>query len=238
VTKYALLSDVGIERTNNEDSAAVDLELGLFIVADGMGGHAAGEVASRIAVDSTISTLRSRPRPRRLRDEGEGLLQALHDANAAVVREAEERGTLGMGTTLSAVFVRRRNAVIAHVGDSRIYSITKQGIAQLTVDHTLVQAMVEQGVLTSEQAQAHPDKHVLTQAIGTLGRLEPQVLQAKVPARGRLLLCTDGLHDSLSTAEIDELARHDDLDEAARALVERANALGGHDNVTVLLVEP
>jgi serine/threonine protein phosphatase PrpC len=238
MTKYALLSDVGVERSNNEDSAAVDLELGLFIVADGMGGHAAGEVASRIAVEATISALRSRPRPKRLRDEGEVLLQALHDANAAVVREADERGTLGMGTTLSAVFVRRRSAVIAHVGDSRVYSITKKGISQLTVDHTLVQAMVEQGVLTAEQAQKHPDKHVLTQAIGTLGRLEPQVLQTKVPARGRLLLCTDGLHDSLSAAEIEELARREDLDEAAHALVERANALGGHDNVTVLLVEP
>jgi serine/threonine protein phosphatase PrpC len=238
MTKYALLSDVGVERSNNEDSAAVDLELGLFIVADGMGGHAAGEVASRIAVEATISALRSRPRPKRLRDESEVMLQALHDANAAVVREADERGTLGMGTTLSAVFVRRRSAVIAHVGDSRIYSITKKGIAQLTVDHTLVQAMVQQGVLTAEQAQTHPDKHVLTQAIGTLGRLEPQVLQAKVPAHGRLLLCTDGLHDSLSAAEIEELARREDLDEAAHALVERANALGGHDNVTVLLVEP
>jgi protein phosphatase len=238
MTKYALLSDVGLERSNNEDSAAVDLELGLFVVADGMGGHAAGEVASRIAVEATIAALRSRPRPKRLRDEGEVLLQALHDANSAVVREADERGTFGMGTTLSALFVRRRSAVIAHVGDSRIYSIGKKGIAQLTADHTLVAAMVEQGVLTPEQAASHPDKHVLTQAIGTMGTLEPQVLQAKIPAKGRLLLCTDGLHDSLSLAEIEELARREDLDEAARALVERANALGGHDNVTVLLVEP
>jgi len=238
MTKYALLSDIGVERSNNEDNAAVDLDLGLFIVADGMGGHAAGEVASRIAVEATLSAVRSRPRPKRLRDEGEVLLQALHDANAAVVREAEERGTLGMGTTLSAVFLRRRSAVIAHVGDSRIYSLAKKGITQLTVDHTLVQAMVQQGVLTAEQAQTHPDKHVLTQAIGTLGRLEPQVLQLRVPARGRLLLCSDGLHDALSPDEIDRLARAEDLDEAARALVARANELGGHDNVTVLLVEP
>jgi protein phosphatase len=238
MTKYALLSDVGVERSNNEDSAAVDLELGLFIVADGMGGHAAGEVASRIAVEATLAALRARPRPRRLRDQGEAMLQAMHDANAAVVREADERGTFGMGTTLSCVAVRRRSAVIAHVGDSRIYSITKQGFAQVTSDHTLVQAMVEQGVLTHEQALTHPDKHVLTQAIGTLGPLEPQVVQVKVPARGRLLLCTDGLHDSLPPAEIESLARREDLDDAARALVERANALGGHDNVTVLLVEP
>jgi protein phosphatase len=238
MTRYALLSDVGVERSNNEDSAAIDLELGLFIVADGMGGHAAGEVASRVAVEATMAALRARPRPRRLRDEGEAMLQALHDANAAVVREADERGTLGMGTTLSAVFVRRRSAVIAHVGDSRVYSIARRGFTQLTNDHTLVQAMVEQGVLTPEQAVSHPEKHVLTQAIGTLGRLEPQVLQMRVPARGRLLLCTDGLHDALSPLEIGELARQPDLDEAARALVAAANAKGGHDNVTVLLIEP
>jgi PPM family protein phosphatase len=238
VTRYALLSDVGVERSNNEDSAAVDLELGLFIVADGMGGHAAGEVASRVAVEATIAALRARPRPSRLRDEGESLLQALHDANTAVVREADERGTFGMGTTLSAVFVRKRNAVLGHVGDSRIYSISKKGIRQLTTDHTLVAAMVEQGVLTPDQAATHPDKHVLTQAIGTLGALEPQVVHAKIPAKGRLLLCTDGLHDALTLEEIETLAKKEDLDEAARALVERANAAGGHDNVTVLIIEP
>jgi len=238
MTRYALLSDVGLERSNNEDSAAVDLELGLFIVADGMGGHAAGEVASRVAVEATIAALRARPRPRRAREQGELLLQALHDANAAVVREAEERGTFGMGTTLSVLVLRRRTAVVAHVGDSRIYSIGRKSLRQLTQDHTLVAAMVEGGVLSAEQAGSHPDKHVLTQAIGTMGTLEPQIVQTRVPAHGRLLLCTDGLHDALSPAEIGELARAEDLDEAARALVERANAQGGHDNVTVLLVEP
>jgi PPM family protein phosphatase len=238
MTRYALLSDVGLERSNNEDSAAVDLELGLFIVADGMGGHAAGEIASRVAVEATISALRARPRPARTRDQGEVLMQAVHDANSAVVREAEERGTFGMGTTLSLVVVRRRTAVVAHVGDSRVYSIARKSQRQLTRDHTLVAAMVEGGVLSAEQAQKHPDKHVLTQAIGTLGALEPQVLKTRIPARGRILLCTDGLHDALSDAEIGELARRDDLDDAARALVERANAKGGHDNVTVLLIQP
>jgi serine/threonine protein phosphatase PrpC len=236
--RYALLSDVGIDRSNNEDSAAVDLDLGVFIVADGMGGHAAGEVASRVAVEATITALRARPRPARLRDAGEVLLQAMHDANSAVVREADERGTFGMGTTLSVVFVRRRSAVVAHVGDSRVYSVSKRKIVQLTSDHTLVAAMVDNGVLTADEAQSHPEKHVLTQAIGTLGVLDPQIVQAKIPARGRLLLSTDGLHDALSPEEIGELARIPDLDEATRALVERANAKGGHDNVTVLLVEP
>jgi protein phosphatase len=236
--RYALLSDVGKERSNNEDCAAVDLELGLFIVADGMGGHAAGEVASRVAVDATVSAVRSRPRPARLKDGGELLLQACHDANNAVIREADERGTFGMGTTLIAVFMRKRSAVIANVGDSRVYSISRRTVKQLTTDHTLVAAMVENGLLRADEAHTHPDKHVLTQAIGTLGELVPQILKARIPPRGRLLLCTDGLHDSLAPAEIGELARKGDLDEAARALVDRANELGGHDNCTVLLIEP
>lgn len=236
--RYALLSDVGKERSNNEDCAAVDLELGLFIVADGMGGHAAGEVASRVAVDATLQAVRSRPRPTRLKDGGELLLQACHDANSAVIREADERGTFGMGTTLSTVFVRKRSAVIANVGDSRVYSISRRTTKLLTTDHTLVAAMVENGLISADDAHNHPDKHVLTQAIGTLGELAPQVLKTRVPPRGRLLLCTDGLHDSLSTDEIGELSRTGDLDAAVRALVDRANALGGHDNVTVLLIEP
>lgn len=236
--RCALVSDTGMERTNNEDSAIADLELGLFIVADGMGGHAAGEVASRIAVDTTVASMRARARPARARDEAELLLQAVHDANAAVVREASERGTHGMGTTLSAVCLRKRAAVIANVGDSRVYLISRKGLSQLTVDHTLVAQMVEHGVLTREAARTHADKHVLTMAVGTLGVLEPQILYAKVPAGGRLLLCSDGLHDLLPEDEIESLAKLPDIDEAAHALVARANTRGGFDNVTVLLVEP
>jgi protein phosphatase len=236
--RCALVSDMGMERTNNEDSAVADLELGLFVVADGRGGHAAGEVASRIAADTTVAAMRARARPARARDEAELLLQAVHDANAAVVREAGERGTHGMGTTLSAVCVRKRAAVIANVGDSRVYLISRKGLAQLTTDHTLVMQMVERGLLTPEEARVHPDKHVLTMAIGTPGMLEPQLLHAKVPPGGRLLLCSDGLHDLLPEDEIEALAKIADIDEAARALVARANERGGFDNVTVLLVEP
>jgi PPM family protein phosphatase len=236
--RYALVSDTGMERTNNEDSALVDLDLGLFVVADGMGGHAAGEVASRVAVDALAAAMRARPRPARARDEAEILLQAVHDANAAVVREASERGTLGMGTTLSAVCLRKRAAAIANVGDSRVYLISRKGISQLTTDHTLVMQMVDRGLLTHAQARIHPEKHVLTMAIGTPGVLEPQLLHAKVPAGGRLLLSSDGLHDLVPDAEIEELARHADLETAARLLVDRANEHGGFDNVTVLLIEP
>ncbi len=229
---------MGLERSNNEDSAAADLELGLFVVADGMGGHAAGEVASRIAVKTLFAAMRARGRPASARDEAEALLQAVHAANAAVLLEAAERGTHGMGTTLSAVMMRKRAAVIANVGDSRVYLISRKGLAQLSTDHTLVMQMVERGLLTLEQARTHADKHVLTMAIGTPGVLEPQLLHAKVPPKGRLLLCSDGLHDLLPEAEIEAIAKTPDLDAAANGLVMRANQLGGFDNVTVLLIEP
>jgi protein phosphatase len=236
--RYALLSDLGMERSNNEDSAFADVELGLFIVADGMGGHAAGEVASRVAVEATVAAMRARERPARARDEAELLLQAVHDANAAVLQEAEERGTQGMGTTLSIVCLRNRAAVIANVGDSRVYLLSRKGITQLTTDHTLVMRMVENGLLRPEEARTHADKHVLTMAIGTPGLLEPQLLYAKIPPGGRLLLCSDGLHDLLPESELEALAKTPDIDQAARALVVRANDRGGFDNVTVLLVDP
>jgi protein phosphatase len=236
--RYALLSDTGRERTNNEDASLIDVDLGLFVVADGMGGHAAGEIASRVAADAVLAAMHAHPRPARARDEAEILLQAVYDANDAVVREATERGTHGMGTTLSAVCVRKRQAMIANVGDSRVYLISRKGIKQLTTDHTLVMQMVDRGLITLEQSRTHPEKHVLTMAIGTPGVLEPQLLHAKVPAGGRLLLCSDGLHDLLPDDEIEERAKTADLEAAARALIDRANERGGFDNITVLLIEP
>jgi protein phosphatase len=143
-----------------------------------------------------------------------------------------------MGTTLSSVIVRRRSAVIGNVGDSRVYRVSRRRVKRLTTDHTLVAAMVESGMITAAQAQTHPDKHVLTQAIGTLGVLEPLMLRVRLPLRSRLLLCSDGLHDLVPEDEIGKLVREPDIEEAAKSLVARANALGGHDNVTVLIVEP
>jgi protein phosphatase len=236
--RYALASDCGRERDNNEDHALVVPELGLFVVADGMGGHAAGEVASRIAGETLAEVMRRRKRPRRIRDEAPLLGEAVLVANMAVTRAAEVEELHGMGTTLTAVHVRSRTATLAHVGDSRACLIHRGKLRRLTRDHTLVSLLVQSGDLAPEEAQDHPERHVLTQAIGPQASIEPEIRQVRLPRGSRILLSTDGLHEVVPEAQLVALASQPDLEAAVTALVESANALGGPDNITVILIEP
>lgn len=233
---YALVSDTGRMRENNEDSARVVPELGLFVIADGMGGHVAGEVASRVAADTLAAEVARHPVPRRVRDQQEILRTAIVAANTAVLREGESRQLLGMGTTLTALRITKRTATISHIGDTRAYFVRPKKLQPLTTDHTLVAMLVATGVVREGEAQNHPDKHLLTQAIGTHAEIEPDVFQKRIPRDCRILLCTDGLHDHVPLAEVHRLALLPDLDEAAQRLIDAANACGGPDNVTVILI--
>jgi protein phosphatase len=236
--RWALRTDPGLQRENNEDAARALPERGLFVVADGMGGHVAGEVASRVASDALVEVVVSAPPPRRIRDEAARLGEALITANSAVRREAERLELEGMGTTLTALLLRGRTATLAHVGDSRAYLVREGELRQLTRDHTLVAMLVESGALEPEEAVGHPERHVLTRALGTHGTVHPDVSQLRIPRTGRFLLSSDGLHDVVPEREILELAVGDDLDEAVRRLVDATRSYGAPDNVTVLLVEP
>jgi protein phosphatase len=236
--RYAFKTDRGRVRENNEDSCRSLPELGLFVVADGMGGHIAGEVASRVAADTLVDVVRSRKRPRRAQDEGPMLGEAVIVAHNAVGREATERGLLGMGTTLTALHVRGRIGTVAHVGDSRACLVQRRSLRRLTRDHTLAEMLVESGAISAREAMTHPERHVLTQAIGPNAQIEPDVVQTRLRAGVRVLLSSDGLHDVVPEEEIHELARIDDLDQAVERLVARTNELGAPDNVTVILVEP
>jgi protein phosphatase len=236
--RYALATDAGLLRENNEDSVRAIPELGLYVIADGMGGHVAGEVASRVAADTLATMVANQPEPRRVRDQIEILEQAIHEANNAVLREAKERGLAGMGTTLTGLRITRRTATVTHVGDTRAYFVKTRKLDPLTTDHTLVAMLISTGVLKADQAMDHPDKHLLTQAIGTHAEIEPDVFQRRIPRGCRILLCTDGLHDVVREDKIHELARLPTLEESAQALIDAANAEGGPDNVSVLLVEP
>lgn len=238
IERWALQSDPGLLRENNEDAARALPELGLFVVADGMGGHVAGEVASRVASDAVVEVFSSTAPPRRIRDEAPRLGEALMAANSAVRREADRLELMGMGTTLTALLLRGRTATIAHVGDSRAYVIRNGELRQLTHDHTLVATLVESGALTPEEAFAHPERHVLTRALGTHGTVQPDVLQVRIPRAARFLLSSDGLHDVVPAPVILELASGADLEEAAHGLVEVTRSHGAPDNVTVVLVEP
>lgn len=235
--RYALRSDTGRQRENNEDYAQALPEIGLFIVADGMGGHVAGEVASHLAVETVAAVFSRSPSPKLVRDDAPLLGEAMLAAHEAVTQRAEELELHGMGTTLTAVRVRGRMATIAHVGDSRAGLLRAGRLKPLTRDHTLVAMLVESGALQPEEAHRHPERHVLTQAVGPASPIEPDVTQTRLPRGSRLLLSTDGLHDIVDPDELIELASQPDLEVAVKSLVDRANDHGGPDNVTVILVD-
>jgi len=235
--RYAVGSDVGSVRENNEDHVRVVPERGLFVVADGMGGHVAGEVASRVAVESFIEAVAKQPRPRRIKDEIAILEAAVHAANNAVMDTAQARGLIGMGTTLTAALIRGRTATIAHIGDSRAY-LANDKLWMVTQDHTMAALMVQSGLLSEHDAAAHPERHVLTQAIGTGRTIEPDVFQTRLPRATRILLCSDGLYDVVPAIEILQLMQDPDLDATVPALIQAAKAHGGPDNITVVLIDP
>jgi serine/threonine protein phosphatase PrpC len=236
--KYELLSDRGSERENNEDYARVLPERCIFVIADGMGGHVAGEVASHVAVDTFISSVEKQSRPKRIRDESSVLTLAMTEANQAVIRKAADHKLYGMGTTLTAVLIRGRMLSVAHVGDTRAYFVRGDSLQAITRDHTVVGLMVQTGLLGEEEAHLHPDRHMLLQALGTQEAVEADVFQARIPSDTRILLSSDGLHDVVPADEILQHATLPDLQRAATSLIAAANAHGGPDNITVVLIEP
>ncbi|CAN5725037.1 protein phosphatase 2C domain-containing protein [soil metagenome] len=224
-------TDVGRVREGNEDSYLVDEPL--FVVADGMGGHRAGDVASRTAIDAVERELVGRrPRP-------EELAAALQDANASILAKARADSSLaGMGTTCTLLYVEDGHAHIAHIGDSRAYLLRADRLEQLTEDHTLVERMVREGRISREDAEHHPQRNVITRALGLDESIDVDLMALDLQAGDRFLLCSDGLPSMLDEGRIREvLAEADDLRTAAEELVELANDAGGEDNITVVLVE-
>ena len=230
---WALLSDTGRVRARNEDCARATPELGLFAIADGLGGHAGGDVASRVAVETALEFLRASGEI-----DTEALDRSQYEAHAAIFREAERSELWGMGTTLTVVHLQGRRGRLSHVGDTRAGLLHDGELTPLTRDETAVARLVDEGSLSPDQARGHPGMHVLTQALGTQTALEPQTREFEIPDGARLLLSSDGLHDLLPPDELRALAGIQGLEDAARALVERANQRGGTDNISVILVDP
>lgn len=239
---YHAVSDVGREREINEDAHA-EYALGdgtiLLVVADGMGGHEAGEVASRIAVEAIGHIVQNSPAD----DPREKLRNAFLVANQRILTEAERKGTQGMGTTAVAAYVQGDRAFVAHVGDSRLYHIRDGEVRSRTLDHTRVQKMVELGILQATDAKQHPDANVVTRALGHARLADGSALDPEVRPEPFLLapgdslvLCTDGLYDGVADEEIAQGIEGRTADEAAHALVALANERGGHDNITVTVL--
>jgi len=230
--RASLLTDVGRVRERNEDAAFAGDHV--FAVADGLGGHRAGEVASDLALGSVRALDQAEPRT-----AAKGVAEAVRKGNRAVHDRAETDDSLrGMGTTMTAVVISGNTAFIAHVGDSRCYLIRSGQITQLSRDHTLVARMVSEGRLTPEQAEAHPQRSVLTRALGADKDVDVDESRVTLIDGDRLLLCSDGLTGMLSDEEIRDFATSgSDLDEICRRLVDAANERGGQDNITVVVID-
>jgi serine/threonine protein phosphatase PrpC len=246
---YEALTDVGRKRKGNEDSLYVNPEQNLFVVADGMGGHAAGEIASRVAVDSIneFVCLTSGDEEitwpfgldETISYDGNRLKTAIRYANRKVLEATKERADYeGMATTIVAVLVDGQEANLAHVGDSRVYLLRDGEISQLTADHSWVNEQVLSGVISADQARSHPLRNVVTRALGGKPDLQVDMTVHKLLPGDHLLLCSDGLTTMLHDDDIARIVKDagGDVKKAARELVDAANAKGGEDNITVLLL--
>ena len=244
----AALSDVGRRREHNEDAYFATDELRLYVVADGMGGHAAGEVASWEAVEAVHGMVRRSPR----------ILQAYVDAPSEravaalrrLVESAIQAATYmvfgiaeqdpahkGMGTTITVMLVVNNVAVIGSVGDSRAYLVRGARTWQVTEDHTLVQLQMKAGLITADQAKASPRGNVITRAVGPREYVQVDTFVVPIQAGDRYLLCSDGLHGYLEPSEIAPLLLGKTLESSCSALIDVANRRGGRDNITCVVVE-
>jgi serine/threonine protein phosphatase PrpC len=248
------VSDVGMVRSHNEDAALVIIashdgdgalpSVGLFILADGMGGHQSGEVASSLAARAVAHHItRDFYLPALIGQEPDTSRPDLRDVLVDAVRAANDdvaNRVPGGGTTLTCALVLNSRAYIAHVGDSRAYIVTAEGeLDQITHDHSLVDRLVELGQLTPDEAAVHPQKNVLYRAVGQGGELEVDTYMRTIGDDARLLLCSDGLWGIVDEAEMAEIVMTSSSPQTAcERLVVAANEAGGRDNITAILVEP
>lgn len=242
--EVASLSHIGQLRQRNEDAlghfepAEEEPRVtkgSIFIVADGMGGHRGGEIASKLAVDTIISSFYES-------NEGDtlsALQQAFKDANRVIIDKSQDDVSLfGMGTTCTAMVIKDDEAYFAHVGDSRAYVLRDGELKQLTEDHSLVGEMVRSGILSDEDAQHHPRRNVITRSLGTHGDtiVDTPSSPLKLTAEDVFLLCSDGLTSLVNTDELEAILKENPAREACDALIDLANEKGGKDNITVQII--
>jgi serine/threonine protein phosphatase PrpC len=240
-------TDVGRRRVSNEDAFGLDVEAGVFVVADGMGGHAAGEVASREAVDTVLSMMRKDlPTFREIESAGRtddivrrakrSVEAAMQAATYMVFALAEtDPDQRGMGTTLSTLLVAGDVGITGQVGDSRIYRIRNGEVTRLTEDHTLVAWQIKQGIISPQEAERSPHRNVITRAVGSRDYVQVDTHVFDLEPGDRFLLCSDGLHGYLHDDEIPGMLARPTAD-AVQELIVLANSRGGRDNITAIVV--
>jgi len=234
---------VGMVRDNNEDCFFADNDNHeVFIVADGMGGHLAGEIASNTAVETALKLIKDKMAS--VSDVTSELMihwlnEVVEKTNEVVYRKSfDDDKYTGMGTTMVMVVIKKEHLYIAHIGDSSAYLIKDSKIEQITKDHTLVQALVDSGSITMEEARMHPKRNILTRALGTNLTTKVDVFAIeKIEAESILLMCTDGLTGNITDEEINRILNSDGIAEGSDSLITLANERGGQDNVTLLIVQ-
>lgn len=241
---YAAKTDVGLKRTHNEDSFAcyepddgsIDSKGSFFVIADGMGGHAAGEVASKLTVDLMIDVFKAEEN----NDVSFFLKNIFIRTNAEIFRKARNTHKLnGMGTTCTAMIIKNNQAFIAHVGDSRAYIIREGKINQLTEDHSLVWEMMKAGIIDKDQIKQHPQRNVITRSMGFELSVETDIITPplELMSGDKLILCSDGLNGMVTDEVINNVASSYKPEKACNELVKIANSNGGSDNVTLIIVK-
>lgn len=235
--RYAVVavSDCGSKRPSNEDAFGISAEHGVYVVCDGMGGAAAGEIASSLAVDEMLRLLSSRDSATPLEEAVE---EAIRATNEAIHSRAQRNLRLnGMGTTLVGLVAEGRRVLVFNVGDSRCYRMHDSTLTQISQDHSLVEEQVRMGRMTHEEALHSNYRNVITRALGTQPSVEPDLFELEAGPGDIFLLCSDGLTGEVSDPEIESiLAADQPLGELCSRLVDAANQAGGHDNITCLLV--
>jgi len=232
----AAMSDRGRKRTSNEDSYGFSVEHGVYVVCDGMGGAAAGEIASSLAVDEILSQAAANATAENPREAMEAAVAA---ANQAIYSRAQRNQKLsGMGTTMVALAVEERRVWIFNIGDSRCYRLRDRRLEQMTLDHSLVDEQVRLGRMSEAEALRSPLRNVITRALGTQMHVTPDVFELEAEPGDLFLLCSDGLTKEIDDPLIESLLGTDlPLDELCERLVGAANKAGGHDNITAVVVK-
>jgi PPM family protein phosphatase len=240
-------TDVGQKRDHNEDSFLVDPELRLFIVADGMGGHAGGGTASRLAVETIHARIHdawkadpaafTRPAPIEESPVREVLREAVESACQSIYQAAQGDPSLsGMGTTVTAVTVSGRNTFVAHVGDSRCYLVRRSRIYQVSEDHSLVNEQLKAGAITPDEARHSRFKNIITRSVGFEADVAVDMMGLEVEPGDRLVICCDGLSNLVDDQEILDVVHAAPLESAPQRLIDLANERGGDDNITVIVI--
>lgn len=239
--KFYAITDIGRKRELNEDyiytsGQPIGALPNLFIVADGMGGHKAGDYASMHTVDRFVEVIRELGEEHGVQD---AINEAVTAANAYIYQRSRENSNLsGMGTTLVLASCIGNEAIVANIGDSRLY-LVNDAMTQITRDHSLVEEMVTLGGIDREMARNHPDKNIITRAVGVKEEVAADFFEVDLTKGDKLLLCSDGLTNMLRDEEIYQIIQNNkELEQAAKALVDAANENGGRDNIAVVLVEP